>query len=91
VDPGLDGDVYADEPYLYGPLGGSANTLHVGSKSKSLDTAGNGYIVEGVGLEISEGGSEEGTAVRHEKSLPDLEAARKKWFVTEDNRKEVSC
>ncbi|KAI9659700.1 MAG: hypothetical protein M1831_003598 [Alyxoria varia] len=33
IDPGLDGDVYADKPYLYGPLLSSVNVLRVGDKS----------------------------------------------------------
>jgi hypothetical protein len=30
IDPGLDGDVYAEKPYLYGPLASSINTFRVG-------------------------------------------------------------
>ena len=34
IDPGLDGDVYADEPYLYGPAASSINTIHIGPKQE---------------------------------------------------------
>lgn len=32
IDPGLDGDMYADRPYLYGPALSSWNTLHIGDQ-----------------------------------------------------------
>jgi Protein of unknown function (DUF1769) len=32
IDPGLEGDVYADNPYLYGPALSSWNILHIGDK-----------------------------------------------------------
>jgi len=35
IDPGLDGDVYAEHPYLYGPLLSSINVLRVGGKEKA--------------------------------------------------------
>ena len=34
IDPGLDGDVYADRPFLYGPLLSSINMLRIGRKSE---------------------------------------------------------
>ena len=34
IDPGLDGDVYADQPHLYGPLLSSANVLRVARKAR---------------------------------------------------------
>ena len=83
VDPGLDGDVYADEPYLYGPLGSSANTIHVGDAQENLQGEGD------LGLDIVEGGSSTGLAARKELGVPEGEAARKKWFISEDNRKQV--
>jgi hypothetical protein len=95
VDPGLDGDVYADQPYLYGPALSSVNTLHVGASgasSKSSDTedeqdgAGEGEVGE-AGMVFEEGGHEEGLEVRREKGVPDTEAARKKYFLNEENRK----
>jgi hypothetical protein len=83
VDPGLDGDVYAEKPYLYGPAASSVNTLHVGSM--------NGGEEDGkheAGLVFEEGGDEEGMELRKEKGVPETEAARKKHFLIEDNRKE---
>lgn len=83
VDPGLDGDVYADEPYLYGPAASSFNVLYVGEGGE-----GDGGEEENAGLVFEEGGDEEGEEHREECGIPDGEAARKKYFLTEANRKE---
>ncbi|EON62656.1 hypothetical protein W97_01880 [Coniosporium apollinis CBS 100218] len=52
IDPGLDGDVYAEEPYLYGPLLSSINVLRVGN-SIAGKTEKEG---EGEGEDKGEGG-----------------------------------
>lgn len=33
IDPGLEGDVYADKPFLYGNAGSSINILRIGEKN----------------------------------------------------------
>lgn len=78
MDPGLDGDVYADEPYLYGPAASSFNVLHIGEGEEDADA----------GLIFDEGGDEEGEEHRTEYGIPEGEAARKKYFLTEANRRE---
>ncbi|ESZ98321.1 hypothetical protein SBOR_1314 [Sclerotinia borealis F-4128] len=83
VDPGLDGDVYADEPYLYGPAASSFNVLYVGDGGD-----GEGVGDEDAGLVFEEGGDEEGEDHRRECGIPEGEAARKKYFLTEANRRE---
>ena len=83
VDPGLDGDVYADQPYLYGPAASSVNTLHVGGKGDSSDIG-----KTEAGLVFEEGGNDEGIEVREENGVPAGEAARKKYFLNEENRKD---
>lgn len=94
VDPGLDGDVYADRPYLYGPAASSVNKLHVGGKAgDGRVKAGDENGKEGIGhheagLVFEEGGSEEGLEIRNEKGVPETEAARKKHFLVEEKRKE---
>ncbi|KAI9051819.1 hypothetical protein LZ554_004081 [Drepanopeziza brunnea f. sp. 'monogermtubi'] len=91
VDPGLDGDVYADRPYLYGPAASSVNRLHVGEKVEvkgKEDGMGSGVGDHEVGLVFEEGGHGEGLEVRKEKGVPDGEAARKKHFLDEAKRKE---
>ncbi|KAG9236451.1 hypothetical protein BJ875DRAFT_227877 [Amylocarpus encephaloides] len=102
VDPGLDGDVYAEKPYLYGWAGSSVNSLHVGGKVSSGLTSrerrgeeqkvdGNGEEEEeeeDVGLVFEEGGDEKGMQHRSEKGIPDTAAGRKKWFLDEGSRGE---
>ena len=83
VDPGLDGDVYADKPYLYGPAASSVNTLHVRGSGKV-----DGEPEHDAGLVFTEGGDENGMDLRKEKGIPESEAARKKHFLNEENRKE---
>ncbi|KAF1842284.1 DUF1769-domain-containing protein [Cucurbitaria berberidis CBS 394.84] len=91
IDPGLDGDVYGDEPYLYGALLSSINVLQIGEKN---DKAG-GESSEGAEANIDsgavvyeEGAHGSGEQVRKEKNIPDRAAARQKHFLTEQNRKE---
>ncbi|KAH9219187.1 hypothetical protein DL95DRAFT_359351 [Leptodontidium sp. 2 PMI_412] len=93
VDPGLDGDVYADKPYLYGPAASSVNRLFVGPKTggegvKEEEGGGEGIGYHEAGLVFEEGGDEEGMDVRMEKGVPETEAARKKHFLVEEKRKE---
>jgi len=83
VDPGLDGDVYAEKPYLYGPAASSVNTLHIRGNG-NVD----GELEHDAGLVFTEGGDEEGMELRKEKGIPDTEAARKKHFLNQENRKE---
>jgi hypothetical protein len=83
VDPGLDGDVYAEKPYLYGPAASSINTLHIRGNGKV-----DGQLEHDAGLVFTEGGDEDGVELRKEKGIPESEAARKKHFLNEENRKE---
>jgi hypothetical protein len=88
IDPGLEGDVYADEPYLYGPLLSSINVLAVGPVAeKKKTTAVGGYEIP---PEMHEDGIDEGgdAAVRHEAGMPDGAAERKKWGLVEANLQE---
>ncbi|PQE15847.1 f-box domain containing protein [Rutstroemia sp. NJR-2017a BBW] len=100
VDPGLDGDVYADKPYLYGPAASSLNVIWVEAngegkekeeevKDEEGEKEGSGAEeTEDAGLVFEEGGDEEGLEHRREYGIPDGEAARKKFFLTQANRKE---
>jgi hypothetical protein len=77
VDPGLEGDIYADQPYLYGPLGSSIPKLWVeGGKEGEAKMGENGE-----GLIVEEGGDEEGMEIRRNFGMPDEESARKKFFL----------
>jgi len=87
IDPGLEGDFYADKPYLYGPLLSSINVLRVGGQ---VEKKGTGYEIpshlheDGL-VEGADGDGEE--AIKHV-ALPDGAAERKKWALHEDKRKE---
>ncbi|EUC41496.1 hypothetical protein COCMIDRAFT_8809 [Bipolaris oryzae ATCC 44560] len=102
IDPGLDGDVYADEPYLYGALLSSINVFRIGSKKDehSEDKGAEGEAqteddVEKSGSEgevvvYEEGADGDGAAIRKEKSIPDKAGARQKFFLSEQNRKDFT-
>lgn len=75
IDPGLDGDAYADKPHLYGPALSSFNVLHLGAGEHDASKGG---------LWFEEGGDE---AKRAELGLPDAGKARMKWALTDANKK----
>lgn len=56
IDPGLEGDVYADRPWLYGRAGSSINTLRIGEKTGKGEDGG----MEGIQKIGEEEGLEEG-------------------------------
>ncbi|KAI9715491.1 MAG: hypothetical protein M1812_005967 [Candelaria pacifica] len=95
VDPGLDGDVYADRPYLFGSALSSVNVFWVGGKAKGEKLPAehkDGKNREGKKKEedievIEEGGDEDGKALREQLGVPPEAAARKKWFLQEEKRK----
>lgn len=77
IDPGLDGDAYADRPYLYGPALSSFNALHVGP----------GEYDEGRGgLWFEEGGDERGLEARSALGVPADSKARMKWALKGDSK-----
>ena len=77
IDPGLEGDAYADQPYLYGPALSSFNSMHVGRGT---------YDESKGGLCFDEGGDEDGLRVRDELQLPIDSKARMKWALQIDNK-----
>lgn len=95
IDPGLDGDAYADEPYLYGPALSSWNYFSIGEKENQdanglLDNDNpNPCMTSDFYNEVvEEGGEGSGEAVREELNIPDTPDQRKKWFLDEHNRQE---
>ena len=78
IDPGLDGDAYADKPYLYGPALSSFNALHVG-KGECDDSKG--------GIWIEEGGDEEGRSERKAAGMPNTGKARMKWALGDEAKR----
>ncbi|KAI7762713.1 hypothetical protein LZL87_008154 [Fusarium oxysporum] len=75
IDPGLDGDAYADKPFLYGPALSSFNTIHVGKGE---------FNEEKGGLWFEEGGDEDGLEAREEVGAPLTSNARMKWALRAD-------
>ena len=90
IDPGLYGDVYADEPHLYGPLLSSINVLRVGPKDdKEQEKIEEVRANAEEGYAFEEGGDGDGEEVREEAGIPADAAARKKYFLTEAHQKAV--
>lgn len=77
IDPGLEGDAYADEPHLYGPGLSSFNALHVGKGE---------FDPKKGGLWFEEGGDEEGLEARHAIGAPDTARDRMKWALKKDSK-----
>jgi hypothetical protein len=58
------------------------NTLHVGSKTPDAS-----QLNPEAGLVIEEGGSNQGLEIRHKNDVPETEAARRRFFLSEEHRK----
>lgn len=72
IDPGLDGDAYADRPYLFGPALSSFNSIHVGKGEQDEEKGG---------LWFEEGGDEDGLSAREQVGAPATAKARMKWAL----------
>ncbi|KAL4918952.1 hypothetical protein BDW62DRAFT_56004 [Aspergillus aurantiobrunneus] len=81
IDPSLNGDAYADRPYLYSPALATWNSLRVGQKVE-------GDKLPDVHNLIVEEGAEEGVTVREEKGVPSTIEGRRGHFQSEEKRKE---
>lgn len=79
IDPGLEGDAYADSPYLYGPALSSFNAVHVGPGEHDPERGG---------LWFEEGGDEDGTKARAEVGAPADTKARMKWALRADAKEQ---
>jgi hypothetical protein len=77
IDPGLDGDPYADVPHLYGPALSSFNAVHVGEGEQDESKGG---------LWFEEGGDEAGMEWRREIGAPDDAKQRMKWALKAGNK-----
>lgn len=87
IDPGLYGDVHADEPYLYGPMLSSVNTFRIGPKDdKDQEALEEARANEAV-VVIDEGADGDGQDARHDSKIPNDAAGRKKHFLTEQHLK----
>lgn len=77
IDPGLDGDAYADTPYLYGPALSSFNTVHVGAGTVDHEKGG---------LWFEEGGDDAGREARDDLGAPATSKERMKWALRKENK-----
>lgn len=93
IDPGLFGDVYADRPYLYGPALSSWNVLKIGEKViDSRNLKGNeAWKMPNASsfheIVVEEGAEGDGVDIRRNLQIPADSAARRKFYLTESNRK----
>lgn len=90
VDPGLEADVYADQPWLYGRFLSSIDTLSLGKRNEAAvepEEEDPPVFDEKIGVLVDEGGLGTGLKLREEKNIPAAAAARKKYFLKEANRK----
>ena len=79
IDPGLTGDLYADEPHLYGCALSSLNILRVGGKLKPEEKL---EVHSGQGDEaLEEGGDDSGVVFRESRDVPEDSGKRKGWFL----------
>lgn len=83
IDPGLDGDPYADKPYLYSPALSTFNIFHIGEKIATLPDVEK--LEDGV---LEEGALGDGQAIREKGAIPADAPGRKKYFLNEEKRKE---
>lgn len=83
IDPGLYGDAYADEPYLYGPFLSSINALRVGEKRDPIEMKGS----QEKPIVVSEGADGDGVEARKKAGVPDEANARKKHFLNQQHLK----
>ncbi|KAJ9294696.1 hypothetical protein DTO271G3_6616 [Paecilomyces variotii] len=82
LDPALDGDAYADKPYLYSPALASWNQFRIGDKTSSSNKAP--VIHDRI---IEEGAEGSGVEVRKEANIPETVDQRRKHFLWDQNRK----
>lgn len=80
IDPSLDGDAYADKPYLYSPALATWNQFRIGDKDKKQDSLmEKDHVVE-------EGADGQGAEQRRELQIPDTAHERRKYFQKEEHR-----
>lgn len=82
VDPGIEGDVYADRPFLYGNALSSVNALRVGGLAQP-DGDGQEEEEEREGV-VEEGGEMGGDLLRNQLGVPSAPDQRRKWFLARD-------
>ncbi|KAL8365359.1 hypothetical protein RB595_004251 [Gaeumannomyces hyphopodioides] len=84
IDPGLDGDAYADSPFLYGPALSSFNAVRAGPPATDRAPGADGGAK--VGVWVDEGGDEQGLEARRSLGAPDDAKGRMKWALKADSK-----
>lgn len=92
VDPGIEGDVYADRPWLYGGVLSSWDRLRVGGVVVGGDDDDGGGVEDDEEEEkdvgVEEGGQDGGEEVRRRIGVPDEAGERKRFFLEKGKREE---
>jgi Protein of unknown function (DUF1769) len=84
IDPALDGDPYADKPYLYSPGLATWNYFRIGDRVDKNQA----HEVRSLHSEVVEEGADgTGREVRNKLQIPGEFDLRKKHFLDEENRK----
>lgn len=81
LDPSIDGDAYADQPYLFSPALATWNQFRIGEKNSSGGEHPKEYVVR-------EGADGEGEKIRVEMGIPETADARRRHFQNEGVRSE---
>ena len=81
IDPGLECDAYADQPWLLGPSLSCWFAFRVGEQVDAGD-----FPAPSDGLVMEEGADGFGQSVREKHSLPDANEKRRKHFLSASNR-----
>ncbi|OOF94087.1 hypothetical protein ASPCADRAFT_131719 [Aspergillus carbonarius ITEM 5010] len=85
LDPSLEGDAYAEKPYLYSPGLAAWNQFSLREKG---DREGNEDEDEDEDVIVYEGGVGTGLDVRKGYGIPDDAGSRRRFFLDEERRKE---
>lgn len=84
IDPAMEVDAYADEPWLWSPALDGFFKLRIGEKLSPEEQKNIPHFAESEPLE--EGADGSGKQIREASGMPDDSEKRRKYFMTEDNR-----
>nr|POF18081.1 upf0590 protein [Quercus suber] len=88
IDPGLNCDAYADEPWLYGPSLSCWFAFRIG-EHVDLDK-GQDFPAPSEAVIMTDGADGSGQEVRQNLTLPENNQARRKFFLSEHNRQKFT-
>ncbi|PKY04635.1 DUF1769-domain-containing protein [Aspergillus campestris IBT 28561] len=89
IDPSLDGDAYADKPYLYSPALATWNQLLIGGlRTKHDNNTSSSNPEKPTARIVEEGAEDDGVPVRRGLFIPDTASERRRFFQDEPVRKE---